>query len=216
MAFTFPLTISQFMDYLPVSEVSLSAPAQVQIAQTAGGEQLASEVGPQLWRGRITLGRMTSAEARHPDVLLDLLTTSDASFWLYDTRHPAPQMDPTGSILGASAPTIYSLDGNNRDMRLQGLPVGYVLKRGDFIAFDYGGRRALHRVVSTSIVTASTGITPTFEVLPKIRPGALVGAAVTLRQASCKAKLIPGQLDKGNARAVITDGMSFQFIQTLK
>lgn len=216
MALSFPLTIAQFMAYLPISEVSLSAPAQVQLAQTAGGEQLYSELGPQLWRGRITLGRMSRSEARHPDVLLDLLTASDASFWAYDTRDPAPQYDPTGSILGASVPTIYALSGNNRDMRLEGLPSGYKLKRGDYLSFDYAGRRALHRVVSTSITTASTGITPIFEVMPKIRPGALVGAPVTLVQASCKAKLLPGQVDKGSARAVITEGMSFHFIQTLK
>lgn len=216
MALSFPLTIAQFMDYLPISEISMAAPAQVQIAQTAGGEVLPSEIGPQLWRGQITLGRMKRDEARHPDVLLDLLTTAGATFWAYDTRHPAPQMDPTGALLGASTPTIYSLAANGRELRLQGLPAGYQLKRGDYLSFDYGGRRALHRVVDITATTAADGITPQFEVVPKLRPGALVGAAVTLVQASCKAMLLPGQVDKGSARAVITEGMSFQFIQTLK
>lgn len=216
MAFSYPLTLAQFMDYLPISEVSLAAPAQVEIAQTAGGEVLDWEIGPQLWRGHITLGRMTRDETRHPDVLLDLLSASGASFWAYDTRHPAPQMDPNGTILGAATPSIHTLPADARDLRLQGLPNGYNLRRGDYLSFDYSGRRALHRVASVSVVTASTGITPSFQVIPPVRPGASVGAAVTLVRPTCKAKLLPGQVDKGRARSVITEGMQFHFIQTLK
>lgn len=216
MAYTFPLTIAQFMAYLPIAEIVFHPPAQQQIIRTAGGEVFASELGPMLWQGRITLGRMVGAEARDPDVLLDLLAPAGRSFWAYDTRYPGPQMDPTGAILGSATPSIHTLVSNNREMRLQGLPSGYVLKRGDYLSFDYGGRRALHRVASTSVTTAGTGITPNFEVSPMIRPGAVVGAAVTLVKASCKARLIPGQTDKGAMKSTITDGMSFQFIQTLK
>lgn len=216
MALSYPLTLAQFMDVMPIAEVSLQAPAQVQMSQTAGGEQLDFEIGPQLWRGRITLGRMSRAEARNPDVLLDLLSASGASFWAYDTRHPAPEMDPRGTVLGAATPSINLLSSNSRDMRLQGLPPGYILRRGDYLSFDYSDRRALHRVVTTSVTAVSTGITNTFEVMPPIRPGALVGAAVTLLKASCKAKLIPGQVDKGRGRSVVHDGMTFEFIQTLK
>lgn len=216
MAFSYPLTIAQFMDYLPIAEVSLAAPGQVEIAQTSGGEVLDWEIGPQLWRGHFTLGRMTREEARHPDVLLDLLSTAGASFWAYDTRHAAPQMDPSGTILGAATPTIHTLSADARDLRLQGLPSGYNLRRGDYLSFDYAGRRALHRVASVSVAAASTGITPVFQVVPHIRPGAVVGAEVTLVRATCKAKLLPGQVDKGRARSAITEGMQFHFIQTLK
>lgn len=216
MAFTFPLSIAQFMDLLPISEISFNAPAQQQIAQTAGGEIMSAELGPQLWRGQITLGRMTSDEARHPDVLLDLLAKGGRTFLAYDTRHPAPQLDPTGAILGAAAPTIHTLSANSRDMRLTDLPAAYKLKRGDYLAFDYGGRRALHRVASTTVTADGAGTTPLFEVIPMIRPGALVGTGVTLVKAACRAKLIPGQIDHGRGKAWIAEGMSFQFIQTLK
>ena len=216
MALNFPLTIPQFMAFLPIGEIVFHPPPQGQIAQTAGGEVMDAELGPMLWRGQIRLGKMTRAEARHPDVLLDILGVPGRTFWAYDTRHPAPFLDPTGSILGAATPTIHTLNGNNRDMRLQGLPAGYTLQRGDYLAFDYAGRRALHRVAAESVSAAGTGITPLFEVSPMIRPGALVGAAVTLVNASCKAKLVHGQTDKGIARSTIHEGMTFQFIQTLK
>jgi hypothetical protein len=173
MAMTFPLTIPQFMAYLPISEITFHPPPQAQIFQTAGGEVMSAELGPQLWRGEIRLGKMTRAEGRHPDVLLDILGVSGRTFWAYDTRHPAPYMDPTGSILGAATPSIHTLVANtNREMRLQGLPAGYTLQRGDYLAFDYAGRRALHRVADVSVAAAGTGITPVFEVSPAIRPGA--------------------------------------------
>lgn len=216
MALTFPLTIQQFMGLLPIGEIIFHPPPQAQINQTAGGEVMSAELGPMLWRGQIRLGKMSQAEARHPDVLLDILGVPGRTFWAYDTRHPAPFMDPTGTILGAATPSIHTLSNNARDIRLQGLPAGYVLQRGDYLSFDYAGRRALHRVAGTSVVAAGTGITPLFEVSPMIRPGALVGAAVTLVRASCKAMLIPGQTDKGIARSTVHEGMTFQFIQTLK
>jgi hypothetical protein len=216
MALTFPLSVSQFMSILPIEEMTFHAPAQAQISQTAGGEVMSAELGPQLWRGQITLGTMPWEEARNPDVLLDILGVPGRTFWAYDTRHPAPYLDPSGSVLGAATPMIHTLDGNGRDMRLQGLPAGYTLQRGDYLAFDYAGRRALHRVAAESVSAAGTGITSLFEVSPSIRPGALVGAAVTLIKASCKAMLIPGQTDKGIARSTVHEGMTFQFIQTLK
>lgn len=215
MAFTFPLSIADFMAYLPIGEIRFDAPPQLEMAQTAGGEVFTHELGPMLWRGQITLGKMQAAEARHPEVLLDLLGPSGRSFWAYDTRYPAPQFDPSGTLLGASTPTIHSLT-NAREMRITGLPVGYKLQRGDYFSFDYAGRRALHRVASVTVTANALGITPVFEVTPMIRPGALVGAAVTLIQASCKARLLPGQTDKGARRSTITEGMTFGFIQTLK
>ena len=82
---------------------------------------------------------------------------------------------------------------------MAGLPAWYVLTRGDYLAFDYGSpsRRALHKVVSLTVQASAGGVTPVFEVTPLIRPGALVGAVVTLVRASCKARIMPGSVSKG-------------------
>lgn len=214
--FSFPLSLATFMDQLLIAEVAFYPPVQVEIAQTAGGEVLTHELGPQLWRGRITLDAMQDIEARDPEVLLDLLTPSGRFFWAYDSRRPCPLNDPTGSILGAATPTIDSLP-NWRELTLAGLPAAYQLRRGDYLAFDYGSpsRRALHRVATSTVTANGAGVTPVFEVIPPIRSGALVGAAVTLVKAACKARLLPGQVDHGSTRSAVTEGMSFQFIQTL-
>lgn len=217
MVLSFPLPIDDFFARLPVAEMAFRAPPQVVINQTGGGEILAADIGPMLWTGNVTLGRMLGLETATPDVLLDLLGPAGRSFWAYDTRRPAPVADPQGLVLGLASPVIASLP-NAREMSLSGLPGWYVLTRGDYLAFDYGtpSRRALHRVVDTVVEANASGTTPAFEVTPMIRPGAITGAAVTLVRAACKARLIPGSVEKGITRNSVTEGMSFAFTQTLR
>lgn len=218
MAYTYPLSTTDFMALMPVAEISFDDPAQVEVNQTAGGEVITGAVGAQLWQGDVTLGAMVGNEQSTPDVLLSLLRVSGASFYAYDTRRPAPFADPTGSILGAAVPTIATLVAGNREIALAGLPANYVLTRGDYLAFDYGtpSRRALHKVVAVTVQANVSGTTPNFEVTPALRPGAVVGATVTLVRAACKAKLVPGSVSKGRTKDTITRDGAFRFIQSLR
>ncbi|MGV8949696.1 MAG: hypothetical protein ACOH2M_01240 [Cypionkella sp.] len=219
MALTFPLSTANFMDLLKVHQMRMDTPEQVEVNQTGGGEILRADLAPMLWRGEVRLGAQTRKEAADPDVLLDLLRPAGRSFYAYDTRRPAPLLDPKGLLLGANIPTIYALVAGGRELRLQSLPAGYVLSRGDYLSFDYGTapiRRALHRVVDATVTVAGTGITPVFEVTPPLRAGANTGAVVTLIKASCKAVLLPGTVDKGTSQRVVTRDMMFQFQQTLR
>lgn len=217
MALAFPLTSAQFIALLMVGEIGFDAPSQIEQNGTAGGEEMTAELGPMLWTGEVTLGTMLQAEAAVPEVLLDILRPSGRTFYAYDTRRPAPLADPTGAILGAATPTIASLNVNNRDISLTGLPVGYVLTRGDYLAFTYATtRRALHRVVAASIAANGSGVTAQFEVTPMIRPGATVGAAVLLIKADCKAVLDRASVNKGKTSQTVNRGMTFRFKQTLR
>ena len=219
MAFAFPLTVAQFMQIMPISEIMFDTPERVEINQTEGGEILSADLGPMLWTGEVTLGRLSRAEAAAPDVLLDILRPSGRTFYAYDTRRGAPLADPLGTILGAATPTIASLNANNREITLQALPANYVLTRGDYVAFDYGSapvRRALHKVVNAAVQANGLGVTPLVELTPALRPGATIGTAITLIKAACKCRLVPGSIQKGKTRNTITDGMSFKFIQSLR
>jgi hypothetical protein len=99
-------------------------------------------------------------------------------------------------------------------MTISALPANYVLSIGDYVAFNYGTRRALHRLVSAATASAG-GLTPVFEVTPAIRTGAAVSTAVTLIRPSCKAVLLPGSVSRGVSRQLITRDASFRFRQTL-
>lgn len=217
MPMTFPLALDDFFALLPVAEMMFHAPPQVIMNQTGGGEILTADVGPMLWTGQVTLGRMLQSETATPDVLLDLLAPAGRTFWAFDTRRPGPLADPKGLVLGSATPVIASLP-NAREMSISGLPGWYVLSRGDYLAFDYGipARRALHKVVTPVVEANAAGTTPVFEVTPMIRPGAVTATAVTLVRAACKARLIPGRVEKGMTRNSVTEGMSFAFTQTLR
>ena len=213
MAYTFPVPIAQFFNLLPVEEIMFDSPEQNQESQTGKGERISAELAPMLWTAEVKLGVMLMAEAVQFEALLDILRPTGRTFFAYDVRRRFPMADPTGSILGASAPVIASLP-NAREMTISGLPAGYVVSIGDYLSFDYGGRRALHRLVSGAVASAG-GVTPVFEITPMIRPGAAVSAPVGLIRASCKAVLTAGSVSKGTTRNGVTRDMSFRLQQTL-
>jgi hypothetical protein len=101
-------------------------------------------------------------------------------------------------------------------MSIAGLPAGYQLGRGDYLGYQRpDGALCLHKVVDAYVEASAAGTTPPFEVTPPIPPGALVGAAVTLVGPACKAMFIPDSVSKGLSQKTITEGATFQFIQTL-
>jgi hypothetical protein len=218
MAVTFPMSQASFFSKLLIKTLKFDHPENVEMNTTGGGELLRADLAPMLWAGEVKFGNMTRTEAANAQALLDMLRGSGRSFYAYDTRRPAPLFDPTGSTLGAATVTINSLIAGGRELKLQGLPAGYKLSCGDYLAFDYGTtpvRRALHRVFSSSVTAAGTGITPNIEVTPPIRAGAAVGATVTLIKAACKAVIVPNSIDTGTTARSMNDGMSFKFQQSL-
>lgn len=218
MAYAFPLTTAQFMDRLPIQEITFDPAEAMEVSETGGGEILTADLGTRLWKGQIALGDMTPDEAAEVMPLIDILRRGAGSFMVHDVSHPAPRNDPTGSILGVASPVLHSVHANMRDIRLGGLPIGYQIRPHDYVAFSYGSnpvRYALHRV-AIQRSAASDGTTGWVEVSPNIRPGFTAGAAVTLMKASCKAIIVPGSFQPGRRKATMTAGVSFDFIQTLR
>lgn len=218
MAYSFPLSHAQFLDLLPVQDITFDLPEAIETSETGGGEILRADLGTRLWQGEITLGDMMPDERDEAMAMLDVLRHAGASFLAYDLRRPAPRRDPGGTLLGAASPKLAHVYSNGRDVRLSGLPSGYVIRRHDYLAFSYGTspvRYALHR--SASNATAGTnGETNSFVVSPAPRPGWVAGAPVSLLRASCKAVVVPGSVDPGRRRGVMTTGVRFRFQQTLR
>ncbi len=219
MPMSFPLSTAQFLELMPVSSITLHLPETVELSRTGGGEVLTDDLGARLWQGKVELGKLLTREAEEAQTLIDMLRGAGRSFYAFDTRSPGPRLDLTGAILGAATPQIRALGADPRVMQLKGLPPGYQLVRGDRLSFEYASnpvRSALHRVVDASVVANGSGETGDFEVTPEIRAGAAVDANVRLVRAQCKAVLIPGSVEAGSRRAHLSDGISFQFIQTLR
>ena len=217
MALSFPLDVSVGWNVISarISRGSYDLPEQVEMSQTGAGEVLQADLGPMLWRADVQFGALMTHESAPIEGLMDALRLGGRTIYVYDHRRPWPLLDPAGAVLGSSSVVISALHANSRDIRLSGLPSGYRLSSGDYLAFDYAGtRRALHRVVPSLVTTPGTGITPLFEVVPAIRPGAAIGAAVTLVKAAFKAVTVPNSINKGQTSMTVTTGMSMRLIQT--
>lgn len=218
MAYSFPLSVAQFMGILPVSLMTFDLPEAVETAETGGGEVLRAALGSRLWQGQITLGRMTEDEEGDVVAMLDVLRRASGSFMVYDKRRAWPRSDPNGAILGAATPVINEIAVSTREIALSGLPAGYELKRGDMLSFSYSSNPtlyALHRIAAPATADGA-GLTPLFEVSPNIRAGAATSTAVSLVKPVCKAVIVPNSFEPGERRKTITSGMKFRWMQTLR
>lgn len=218
MAYSFPLSVAQFMAQLPIQDITFDIPEALETSETGGGEILTADLGTRLWHGDITLGDLTELERDHAFTMLDVLRRAGASFMAFDPRRPGPRHDLNGSILGGAQPRLSSVAANNRECRLTGLPAGYQLRRYDYMAFAYGAnpvRFALHRIASSATADGA-GLTGLIEVSPNVRPGWSAAAPVTLHSAACKAIYVPGSFEPGRRRGTMTVGARFRFQQTLR
>ena len=216
MALTWPLPLSAFLDTLPIQRVTFQLANSVTHSETGGGEVISHRRGARLWAGKIILDKDYHAVWAAIEARLALLEEPGASLLIKDVRMPGPIADRDHSLLGAAVPKIATLDSNNREMTVKGLPAGYVISQGDLLGFTYGTspiRYAFHRVVTGGIANG-LGITPDIEVIPFIRPGAQVNAVLTLGDPVLKAKLTNAEY--GNSRSIISEGGSMSWTQTLR
>jgi len=215
MALNFPLSLGNFFGGLPVAECSMDLPETRAHTTTRGGEVRTAEVANRLWRGSVTTPAQTHTEAEALKARLHLLRNAGGSFFVFNPAKPAPAHDPDGAVLGAATPTIHTLD--HREMRITGLPAGYVLAAGDYLSFAYGdpARYALHQIVTATVTANGSGLTPLFEVVPNIRPGATTGLTVVLIRPFCKALILPQRSRPGLSRGLHTSGLAFDWGQTL-
>lgn len=221
MSFSNPATKSEFFDTLPIQDVQLALRRQVQINNLGGGEILQAELAPAIWGGSVALAAMPKRQAAAIQAQLAALEAPGRVFQAYKAHQIGPAEDRLAATLGAASPAISELDSAAADgLKLDGLPAGYEISAGDFLAFDYdqgtGPRRALHQVV-VGAVADGTGALPDFlRLAPAVRPGALVGTAVELVKPHFLAVLVPGSVSYGITVGNVTSGMRFDFRQTLR
>lgn len=215
MALTFPLPVTWFSG-LPVAEARLDLTQGTQVSRTRGGQAVVADIAERLWQGTVTLAPRRAADAVRIGALINALTEARGSAFIHPYPLVAPASDPGGVLLGASTPTLHTIGTGGRSLRITGLPSGYQLRAGDFLAFEYGSsptRYALHQMAEDATASAG-GLTPSAEVIPPIRTGAATGAVVTLVRPAIKAIILPGASSGRHVRAV-SDGITFSFVQSL-
>lgn len=181
--------------------------ARVETSRTAGGVTRAKELGPQLWRATFQTVPLAYAAGAKFSAWLASLDGGVRTFEAHDVLHPFPAADPAGATLGASAVAIKAVTGGA--LSLKGLPAGYVLTAGDYLAFDTaGGLRALHQVMET-VTADGSGETAAFEVRPHVRAGAAADDVVDLTRPAGRFTLDPGSV----SRSLVQGGaLAFGFV----
>lgn len=212
MPATFPLSMAEFIDALPVKSVNFAPIHNNEMSRTRDGQFITAYNGPTLWKGAVVLGRVYNEDAAEVRALLSLAQQYDASFIMRHPGYKGPRKQA-----GVNTGKLAATPINMRDIQITGLPPAYVLSAGDLVGWQYGSapvRYAFHTVVFTR--TASAGGTILVEVQPMLKPGSLVaGAAVDLIAPRMRAKVIPGTVNIGADAAYISDGSSFEFQQII-
>lgn len=182
---------TDLMNILPISDVAFTLQWQQEVSPQGGGTPRVADTGEELWLAEIGCGVLTADEARDCEAAIDDLRGSIGTFFLHNPRFPFPRSDWNGAILGASAVTIFALGGDNKSLRLGGLPVGYQISRGDYFHFDTGGtHRCLHRFTAGGAADGA-GRTPMLGVVPHIRAGAATGLSVSLKRPAAEMFILP-------------------------
>ena len=129
MAIAFPLARTAFADRLKIAACRWQLLPFVETSGTALGQVIVNEIAPRRWRAEVELARMPHADAADIQALIDALGPS-GSFYMHNPAQVGPRDDPTGAGLSGHAVAITAVGGDNRSLRLGGLPDGYTLRRG--------------------------------------------------------------------------------------
>ncbi len=216
MGISFPLSTATFFDRLGFTAFQMSLPPIMERNETEGGEIITVEHGAQLWSGSATCRINPYTDGSDIEALFETLQRSDATFQAYDKLRQWPRDDADGALIATSSPTVSPVADNSRAVRLNGLPSGYVLSRGDLLSFTYASnptRIGLHRVIVPATANAGNAIAE-LEVHPPIRSGLANNTALRLVKPICKAKLI--SYDPPTATRSRRAEISFSWRQTLR
>lgn len=193
-------------DYAPLGEISRTAAGAVTFQERMGGS---------LWELAITTRPLneTNYGIWHSWFLSLRGGSGNRSFRGRDPRRCWPIA--YGSKLSTVFPgftgacTVTAVTGET--IAVGGLPVGYQMKVGDYVSFDWLGGRALVKALEDATANGS-GAIASVAVGPWQRTGGTLPALGTVVKAWCLMRPKPGTWQGGRT---LRDPVSFEAIQTL-
>lgn len=195
MALTFPLTLANLVDLLPIESVTWNLMQQQEYSGLGTGEGLSHDLGPALWEADVACAQFYHADVEKWRARFNTLDGSNNSFLLYNPAAKYPETDPTGTLLAGSTVTILAVGSNRKEMSLAGLPAGFVVPWGAYAQITSGSPERVALVQFAESKTATgLGNTSAIELRPHLRSWVSAGAAVALLKPAAKVKIVPGSL----------------------
>jgi hypothetical protein len=193
MAVTYPLDI---LPAFPGWTIGFDLHWRQEQSTQASGRVLVKDMGAPLWTLRATTKPLSPNTLDLWRAKLTALENGLQQFWAYPMSRCFPQAYPNGSwptgSAFAGAGALASIASDRKTITLSGLPAGFKLTAGDYIAIGTP-QRDLHQVMEAATAGVG-GITAPFEVRPHIWPDVSPGGVVSVKQPACKMAIVPGSL----------------------
>lgn len=215
MTISFPRALP---DQLPILAMSFYPEPTDELSPLRGGGQVSANLGPTLWRARWQSDAMGPQQAGVVQAWYDTIL-SQKEFYGYPKLREYPLMYPQGfaGLLVDEEPfngtcKLTDVASNNVEIELAKLPEGFKLSPGDMLAFDYAGKRALHRMSAAGEANGQGELM--IEVRPHIRVGWQVNAVVNLYRPAARMVIVPKSWSEETTDRRYTR-VSFEAIQSL-
>lgn len=172
-------------------------------SRSADGRVWSRGMGAAIWNVTLTTSLMERGPAASLLAQLAAIEEYGGVFTAYDLRNPLPSANPAFSTVGAE---IAAVGADRRSLSITGLVAGHVISPGDYVAFDHGGNRWLHRFSGTATANGS-GVAALAAVVPAIVPGVGAGKSVDLKRATAQFVIEPGSVqstDEGGLLQAVT------------
>jgi hypothetical protein len=208
-------SLAAFWDTLPIQSVVWDEMEQEVRSQLGAGGHLRYDMGGTLWRATVTLDRLEWATSKALRARLRAMKKVNGYFLATDPLSAAPAADPTGAILGVSAVTVHSVDGVTGELRLTGLPNGYVVDQGHMVSIDFGTPAARALLSLDTAATSVGGTTGAFATTPVPWAGIEAGDPVTILRPTAVFAMVAGGMRSGAIRKGLVDGNVFEMVQVL-
>lgn len=168
--------------------------------------------GPRLWQGSIQLRSHKNQTQRQIEALLSAIEEGDMHFQFSPWMSSKPQ---NYANTGFTNVQTNGTQVAGSSLKLRNLPSDFRFLKGDMLSFAINGVNRLFRIKAD---TTASGTTATVTIEPGLTAGALPAnlTAVAMLNPVCTVQAVPGSVEYGSIRRVITEGASFQFIQSLK
>jgi hypothetical protein len=174
MTISFP--IAGMLDGIGFSGDPLMLMSRQELSRIADGRAIGKNFGSAIWHANYVTEPLRNARALELEADLDALDGVINPFEAYDLRRPTALHYPDGSAYDGVLSAVVA----NKAITLIGLRPGQIIAKGDYLSFDFdNGRRALHRVSERTVANGS-GVTPSFEVRPRLRLGWTLGLSIRL------------------------------------